>query len=76
MAYEKPQPRSRINERKLRRRTPFNAQDLEQIRRRLNLSSHTAALEEALTVLLLITESNRRSFLLEDDDGSIVRINL
>lgn len=72
----KQQPRSRMNEQKLKRRTPFAAQDLEQIRRRLNLSSRTAALEEALTVLLLITEGERRSFLLEDSDGSIIRINL
>jgi hypothetical protein len=74
MAYE--QRRTKITEQKLKRRSPIKGNDLEHLARRLHLNGHTAAVEEAITILLLITEGSRRSFLLEEADGSIIRINL
>jgi hypothetical protein len=65
-----------VTDRSLKRKTPVKGKDLQTIANRLGLRNHTEALEEAITVLLLITERNRRAFLLEDGDGSIIKIRL
>lgn len=50
--------------------------DLGDIARALGLNSHTEALEEAVTVLLLILKGGRTSFLVEEKNGPIIKINL
>jgi len=66
----------RVTEKRLQRKSPLTASDLESIRHKLGLASHTEALEEAAAVLALIMTGKRRSFLIEEADGRVVRINL
>jgi hypothetical protein len=66
----------KITENKLKRKSPARARDLQEITTRLGLRNHTEALEEAITVLLLITENRRRAFLLEENNGSIIKVKL
>ena len=67
--------RNKITEHTLKRR-PVTGKDLDIIKKKLDLKNATEALEESVAIALLILSGRRRSFLVEEPDGSIVRITL